>query len=730
MNNSISRRDFLKLVKAGGAATLGLSGCGRMARYVTRSPYREMPEYQLPGESVHYATTCQECPAGCGLVVRTVEGRAIKVEGNPAHPVNRGRTCLRGQAAVQGLYDPDRIQGPFANSERGSSGDEEMSWEEAVEVLAEALGEEDPKGIAVCLGLTPDHVFDFFRELTGSLGAHPPYRYDALGMFEARRTLQSAAGVVFGKEQIPYFNFQEADLVLSFGANFTETWISPVAYNLAYGEMRQGRPGQRGTLIHFESRMSQTAANADHWVPIRPGTAGIVAAGIGKLAADFQGVEMPPSYQALSVEDIVASTGVTRLQLEEVAEVYAQAERKIALPGGSALGHEAGYQHGVHILALNHLNTQRDWSGITFIPRPPLEGVQPGGPSSLDELKALVEKMSGGQISTLLIQGADPIFELPPELGFEQALENVDRVISFQSLRDETTRWADYVFPNHTPLESWGYQRTMAAGDRMTVSAAQPVVAPLYDTQSTIDVVLSALQHGGEQLAGAMAYRDEVDFLQRRLEPLMADGGSFQAEVIEGFWSKFLQHGGWWKAESGLGQVVLAPDRFYEMEFPELGLPVPQRGLDEFYFAPYPMAKLGDGSGANRPWLQETPDAMTTVMWNTWAEINPITAQNLGVKDDDLIEIQTSQGSIQVPVYVFPGIRPDTIAVPFGGGHSALGRYAEGRGVNPLEVIEVLLNESGDLAYDGQLVTIKALGKVEELARYESREGVYGVEDK
>jgi anaerobic selenocysteine-containing dehydrogenase len=545
-------------------------------------------------------------------------------------------------------------------------------------------------------------------------------------MFEARNTLQQASQAVFGRDEIPYFDLGRAEVILSFGANFTETWLSPVAYNLAYGEMRRGNPDRRGILVHLESRMSQTAANADLWIPIRPGTEGLAAAGIGKLTAEILDVKVSSAYQRLDMEEVVTQTGISREKLREIASLYAGAERKTAVPGGAALGVESGYESAVHILSLNLMQDDLLAGGVSFVPEAPLDNEAAGHMADLVEIQDLVARMEQGQVSTLLVHGVDPVFELPPELGFAEALEQVNHVVSFHSYPTDTALRSDLILPDHTPLEAWGYQRKIVASDRMTVSGSQPVVAPLYDTRAVIDVLLSALEQIGGEIREQLAYRDEVDFLQKKVAPLMDEEGAFTAPVIEGFWSKFLQHGGWWAAEPGLEAGDLFAGNLAELEVPEPVFSLVERGLNEYYFLPYPIGKLGDGRGANRPWLQETPDSMTTVMWRSWVEINPSTAEQLGIANDDVVEIITPAGSVLAAVYLFPGIRPDTIAFPYGYGHQGLGRFADDSGQNPLKILPAQMNRVGDAAFASSLVSIRGTGDQQILSRFESREGVYG----
>jgi anaerobic selenocysteine-containing dehydrogenase len=304
-------------------------------------------------------------------------------------------------------------------------------------------------------------------------------------------------------------------------------------------------------------------------------------------------------------------------------------------------------------------------------------------------------------------------------------LKNVAHVISFASFPDETAVLADYVLPDHAPLESWGYQKVVTGGDRLVVSGLQPVVAPLYDTRATADVLLAAVQAVGGDLAAALPFQDEVDFLQKSVASLMGQGGFYNEADVLAFWSRWQQYGGWWKEKAGLSRPVTLTvfDQPIGVELAHYAGDVQEY---PFYLLPFPHPNLGDGSGANRPWLQETPDPMTSAMWNTWVEINPVTARALGVRNDDIVKISSPAGEIEAIVYEYPAVRPDVIAVPLGQGHAFLGRYAEGRGSNPLSLLDASQNNSGNLAFMGTRVKITPTGRRRQLSRYESIEGVYG----
>jgi len=714
MSEKLSRRDFLKIAGVGTALTTVLTGCGPASRYVSREPYTKMPEYNYNGQSTYYATTCRECAAGCGLVVRTMQGRAIKTEGNKYNPVNLGKTCARGQATLQGLYNPDRVKNP-AKHVRGDQALTDTDWETAIGIVAEAL--KNPGEVQFLLGLAPDHLFDLVSDLCKSIGAPAPLRYGALGMFEARATLGEASRAVFGKPDLLFFDLANAETTLSFGANFLETWVSPVAYTRGYSKMR--RQKARGYFIQLEPRLSQTAAKADEWHAIVPGTEGLVAAAIGKLYAEAKFGAAPAAFEAVDVNAAAEASGLELEHLEHLAELLAESEHPLVIPGGAALAHENGLETAKTILALNALLGNLGKSGgVYHTPVSPL-GEEYRRPATLKEMGELVAKMNTGQVKTLLVHGVNPVFELPKSLGFAEALQNVPTVISFATFPDETAMQADYIFPDHHGLESWGYQRVTTGTGQGMLSGAQPVVAPFYNTKSTVDVLLAA---------AGLPFKDEVEFIQSKVAGLVElEGGFYSAADLPSFWALFQQFGGWWKNDSGLG----APNAVGALENPSTGSGTAlaaephNAGHDEFHLLVYPSPVMAE-AGANKPWLQEIPDPMTTVMWNSWLEINPHTAEELGLHNDDVVRVVSPFGAVEVPVYKYPAIRPDVVAIPFGQGHTAFGRYAENRGVNPGDLFGTETNGAGDAAFAGLKVKIEKTGKLQVLSRLESKLGVYG----
>jgi anaerobic selenocysteine-containing dehydrogenase len=409
--------------------------------------------------------------------------------------------------------------------------------------------------------------------------------------------------------------------------------------------------------------------------------------------------------------------------LEHLAEIFANSGAPLAIPGGAALGQSNGLAVAEAVLALNALADNFGKLGGVFFSALAPNQASYQGPASAREMQEFVQKMAEGKIKALFVHGVNPAFELPASLDFKNALKNVEQVISFATFPDETAVEADYVFPDHHGLESWGYQRVATGSAQPVLSGAQPVVSPYYDTRATADVLITAAQLAGGDFASALPFKDEVEFIKSKVSNLMGEAdGYFSAPDADTFMAYFQQYGGWWKTSDGRS----TPNSAQALNRNLSGAESEFTGAGEFFFVPFVSPTLAE-AGANKPWLQELPDPTTTVMWNTWVEMNPATALELGIEDDDVIRITSDAGVLEVPVYRYPAIRPDTIAMPFGQGHTAYGRYAENRGVNPIDLIGQHFNEAGDLAFAGMKVKIEKTGRKQPLSRLESIMGVYGV---
>src|SRR6267378_5932299 len=309
-NPVMNRRDFFKIVTASGAAA-ATGGCQQASETIL--PLVVPNEQLVPGVASWFSTVCRECPAGCGVIARNREGRVVKLEGNPDHPVNAGALCMRGQAALQGLYHPDRIGGPLVRE--GSTGFKAATWDAATKMVTDRIAalRSGGKGraIAAVTQLENGNLGGLLDRWVQALGARPRV---ALEPF-AYESIRAANRITFNRDAIPYYAFEDAEVVLSFGADFIETWLSNVNYARTFARMHSFRDGRAGTFIHVEPRQSLTASNADEWVRNAPGTEGLVALAVLKSMVD-QGLVDKRFGEAVAGVDLKKAAETTGVAAE------------------------------------------------------------------------------------------------------------------------------------------------------------------------------------------------------------------------------------------------------------------------------------------------------------------------------------------------------------------------------------------------------------------------------
>jgi anaerobic selenocysteine-containing dehydrogenase len=667
-----SRRDFLKAVSLTGAAAV--TGCSsESARKLI--PYIIPPEDIIPGEATWYATTCRECPAGCGLLAKNRDGHIIKVEGNPLHPVNEGKLCARGQASVQGLYNPDRYRGPSQKKSDGSF--EPISWEAAEKLLLDKLVELKKKG-------GRDRVVFLTELITGTqknlitlwleeLGAGTPVLYEPF----AYEPLRKANEAVFGLGRIPTYHIDQADFLLSFSANFLETWLSNVQYARQFASFHA--PGERGKnlFIYVGPRLSMTAANADHWIAVSPEDQSLVALGIIRLLLARESSAVIKAEQRAALEAQVRNfspkmieerTGVKAEILEMVAERFSKAKKPLALAEGLFCADSRATETAV---AANLL------CALSAGAKPTMDFDDPaslGEVVSAQKMKELTQKMLQGEIELLLIDNANPLFHLPPAWDFLKALKNVPMVVSFSSSPDETSEQAHLILPTHTFLESWGDY-----SPRKNVEGLlQPVMGPMLDTRQLGDILLSA----GRKFAGEKKFPWKNFYEMLRAAWGQRGKGK---ESPEAFWQDCLQRGGTWSTRGKESVHTLSGS--FNLTFTQPPSPLPGKTDKPFHLVTYPTVQFFDGRNANRPFLQELPDPMTNITWGGWVELNTDRAKKLGISKGDILTLRSAHGTLQAPAYPYPGIPEGTLAMPIGQGHAACGRFADSQSGNPVQLI-------------------------------------------
>jgi anaerobic selenocysteine-containing dehydrogenase len=383
----------------------------------------------------------------------------------------------------------------------------------------------------------------------------------------------------------------------------------------------------------------------------------------------------------------------------------------MAIGGSSVAGHTNSLAALVAINALNYLvGSVGQRGGVVFSPEPPIAAAPVGQSASVRAVRDLAGAMSGGAVRAALIYDANPLYSLPQSLEFARALGAVPFIASFGSFLDETTAQADLILPDHTYLESWGDNVPQPGVPVATVGLMQPVVNPVYNTRQFGDTVLAVAKAMGGTQASALPWPSYYDFVRENWTAIQRLGRGSVAEAdFEAFWNRALAQGGWWDTQPPANVPAPAPR---VPDISGLALDAPRFGGEEkdfpFFLHVYESPTVGDGAGANSPWLQELPDPMTTASWGSWVEISPEVARQMDIKDGDLIEVASPSGTVQAPAYVYPPIRPDVVAMPLGQGHSSYGRYALNRGVNPLSILSPETQDGTDgLAWSATRVRIR-----------------------
>ena len=697
----LDRRDFLKLVGVGAGAAA--TACAEPVEKLV--PYVEQPESITPGIAVWYASTCTECPAACGLHVRTREGRPVKLEGNPDHPINRGKLCARGQVSLGRTYLPDRYAQPLVRS--SSDALEPAGWDDAVAEVTARLNAASGRSwiLGGAVGPSLGGVIDQFAAAAGAKRlVYEPFAHEAL---------RSGTEAVFGVASLPIFDPGKADLIINLGSDFLSSGLSPTENARQYSDARDVKVHKKGgtRMISFGPRMDFTTTSSDQWLPARAGSESAIAFALAKAVLNARGVpegtdeaQIAGFLSGGNLDQAAAEAGLEPKQLADVAEALLHADNPLILPPGIAY---TGARATSTVAAVMLANALLGAVGQSVVVPPAPTALQA---ASLDDIKALVAEMKAGKVDVLLIHDSNPVYSLPAEVGFAQALERVGTVVSFASLRDETSESAGFVLPDHTPMESWG-DREPRAGIR---SIVQPTVRPLLDTRALGDTLLEL----GRGLGGEMPE------------------GSFR-KVVENNWS-----GVNWRAALARGGVfseVATPPVTLSPDFSGLGSgSADLAGPGDFALVAFPHHFLGDGRGAALPWLQEIPDPVTKLQWNSWVEMNTETAAEMDVGFGDVVEISTPSGTIEASVLPRGGIRKDTVAIPIGQGHT-VGRYAsmegegdhggwingpaspEGqpgapRGANAMELLPAALDERGGRVWLGAKASITKTGRFRRLA--------------
>lgn len=601
---TLGRRDLLKAVPAALAAAgcAPVLSCGRPGPAAARAV---MPP--RGGAETWTVSTCGACPGGCGIRARRVAGRLVGVAGNPLHPVNRGGLCPLGLAGPRAVYHPDRVRGPLRRE--GAGGLRAVSWQEALGELTARLRDLRARDLSHTVALV-----DGSRGLSRELARRFLAAYGSPNHLEGRpwndASPAAAVRAMQGVETPVAYDLENARYVLAFGSGWLEGAWSPVGAARAYALARRGRRA-RVHVVHVEPRLSVSAARADEWIPIVPGTEGILALGLVHMVLR-EGLERRDfverwgaGFEALRElvlrehhpDAVSEQTGVPVATIIRVARQFASMSPALAV-GDDRNG--PGVQPAATGMAIHALNAVvgavNAPGGVLTPPQVPLDPLPPapsdergargraapaiaGGLAPGAGLPALQAWLEGGgayPVNVLLAYGADPLATLGGGPRAEAALRKVPFLVSFSSFLDETALRADLVLPNHTYLERWQDDPTFTSRGFPVLGLRQPVLPPRHDTRDAVEVLAEVGRGVAGPVAAALPWTGFPEVIQLAARGIHRSGRGALFDVPEAeawvvtmetngwrasdfgsfdeFWAGLMTRGGWWDPVYDFGE--------------------------------------------------------------------------------------------------------------------------------------------------------------------------------
>ncbi|WCL48457.1 TAT-variant-translocated molybdopterin oxidoreductase [Leptospira sp. GIMC2001] len=626
------------------------------------------------GHSYHYASVCGACSAGCGTIVKARDGRPLKLEGNPNHPVSQGALCSSGQVAIFDLYDPDRVQDPH---EVKNGKFYPSDWVALNKAITAVLADNKGKTRILSKSLPSPSSKAITEDFLKSVGGGKVYESELTFLEDAISLGQELS---YGKAIVPNYHFDKAKVILSIDADFLGTWLSPVEFQKDFSKRRtlvQGK-GDVNTFIAAESNPTTTGSNADQRIAIKPGDQRKLALAVAKALSDL-GLSGASGVGGINVEATAKELGVTAELIRSTARALNGARGASLVVAGGA---QAGTKDAVDLqIAVNMINSMLGNDGKTI----DSSSVRFDGKTNYyANLLALKKELDAGQVGLLVINDLNLIYNLPNAEEWKASLKKAALVVQVTSRIDETASSVGWVVPKSHFLESWSDSSPVTG----LFAIQQPTVRPLFNSKSFEDAMID---WAGGSIAGSKNF---YEYIQNKWK----GRGNWDDNLRSGFYV-------------GGSVASLSADRnarsfrgtIKPLESAPAGLTL----------ALYHSLAIKDGEQANSSILQELPDPISKVTWDNYLAISPQAAKELGIATNDLVNVTVGNNSVELAAYVTPGLHKDATAIALGYGRSKVGTIGNGVGKS---VVPFLIPTSNGIISSGFAVKIEKLGKKYKLA--------------
>ena len=650
----LDRKKFLTLM--GASVAMAAVQC-KKAPVEKIIPYVKRPKEHTPGIPTYYATSYISSEGIQPVLAKTREGKPILLEGHKDHPLTKGAVNPDAVATLWDLYDPDRIKTPLISK---NDKFKKTTWQKIIPQVLDIL--EGSTRILARPSFSPSEK-KVILEFTKKNKNVKLITYDPLG--DQQEILEGNLAS-YGKSYIPQYHFDKADFIFSIEADFLGNWLSSSIYTKQFSSRRIPQKGKMNKLVVAESIMSLTGANADKRLSISAGSHTTLAMGLANLLLPKSSLRKDKTIQKFLADytpEVVSSvTGLKKEDIQKLAEELLKYKAKSMVVGGGIHSREG--KVGSLQIAINLLNSILENEGRIITSNAPFK--EKNDISSISEIQNLVEEMQSGQIDTLIIDRANPVFELPRNLKFKEALKKVKNVITIAYHIDETSQFSKYILPVSHYLESWsdGIQNGIYV-------IAQPTIRNLFDTHSAGDIWLDLSKSSGSFY-----------------EYIKSNGArDYLKGIFKSTWNKALSLG-YYKLDNRISSK--AP-RFKSQALKVIQ--APKKASKSLKLSLYKTIQIGDGKGANISFRQELPDPISKITWDNYLAISPKDAVEKNLNQGDIVKITSNNINLEAPIFIQPGLKKGSMAIAVGYGHEKIGKVGDNIGINAFQLAN--LNSEG-----------------------------------
>ncbi|MBN8536604.1 MAG: TAT-variant-translocated molybdopterin oxidoreductase [Deltaproteobacteria bacterium] len=716
-----ARREFLKLM----GASLALSAASCVRRPVQKIiPYSKQPEEITLGVPNYYTSAYYDGQEVLGVLVKTREGRPIKLEGLSSYPLNEGGTSVRAQASILSLYDPDRLTSPkknLFNESRTNKDTISIKWEDADKAIVSEL----KKGEVVLLTgneaspSTKALIKDFSEAFKVKHVSWEPLSYEDIKLGQAK---------CYKSSLVPFYRFDKAKMIVSVDADFLGTWLMPTVFTKQFSKTRKDL-AKMSRLVTFDSNYSLTGANSDIRIRIKPSQQlQVVVALIHEIlvvqeksfyAGNAAGnakvknwISQFSSSEGSSSGSLTQGLAVEPALIKEIAkDLWDNKGESLVVAGGISAHSRQSLELQV---AVNFLNSLLENEGKTILSKPAVLTTQ----SSYTEMLDLIQEMKAKKVKTMIIHRSNPAFALSEKSEFISALKNVGLVVYIGDKMDEMAQHSQIVLPENHALETWGDFEAVSG----LYSIQQPTLRPMYDTQSfQLTLMNWAFQakQGPKRIQEFETFYDYLrNFWKTELYPVLGKGKTFQ-----GFWEEALQKGSLGEIEGKSSSRSFELEALSLVQKSSLQASSVESSSASYEMVFYPTVQIGDGLNSNISWLHELPDPITKIVWDNYVSVSLATAIKLNAKEGQILELNVQGEKMELPLHIQPGLHDEVLAVAIGYGRTHGGEVTNHVGKNTYQLAKF---EKNAILLTGSRVEAKVTNKKYVLAQTQTHHSMEG----